>query len=183
MTSGELQQQIFNAIKTRAGENLLLADEVAKLEPVFRVEVIEAALEEEEGRKGVSCLALTPNPLAQANWLRSDQQARRRSTQPPAPRHPGPGRAYVGRDAGGGVAAAGAFEEGAAEGLEHERLARTGGPEGPATRRSRLSALPPPESAAGDLAAQDFQSGHAVGEFQLCAPSTGGGWRIGRQKP
>jgi hypothetical protein len=31
MTSGELQQQIFNAIKSRAGENLLLADEVAKL--------------------------------------------------------------------------------------------------------------------------------------------------------
>ena len=31
MTSGELQQQIFNAIKSKAGENLLLADEIAKL--------------------------------------------------------------------------------------------------------------------------------------------------------
>ena len=31
MTSGELQQQLFKAIKNKAGENLLLADEVAKL--------------------------------------------------------------------------------------------------------------------------------------------------------
>lgn len=31
MTGGELQQQIFTAIKSRAGENLLMADEVAKL--------------------------------------------------------------------------------------------------------------------------------------------------------
>lgn len=31
MTSGELQQALFTAIKNRAGENLLLADEVAKL--------------------------------------------------------------------------------------------------------------------------------------------------------
>lgn len=31
MTSGELQQALFTAIKTRAGENLLLAEEVARL--------------------------------------------------------------------------------------------------------------------------------------------------------
>jgi len=31
MTSGEIQQELFNAIKNRSGQNLLLADEIAKL--------------------------------------------------------------------------------------------------------------------------------------------------------
>ncbi len=50
MTSGELQQQIFNAIKSRAGENMLLADEVAKLLDIS----VDSAYRRIRGEKTVS---------------------------------------------------------------------------------------------------------------------------------
>jgi len=50
MTTGELQQQIFNAIKARTGENLLLADEVAKLLDIS----VDSAYRRIRGEKTIS---------------------------------------------------------------------------------------------------------------------------------